>query len=137
MSPRTVLLILVIGSAAASTKYSSSSGNMIRSVVKNNLDMALALSRLPSGAMSTIGRYGRLVGIYQSRARSTAPVIGENKNGWNARKGFKVCAKCPPPMWLFSFRTAVMNQALKEHLTINQGKERISGITVNSRIRLL
>ena len=47
--------------------------------MKNNLAMAMALSRLPPGEMSMVGRY-------QSRATSTAPVIGENKNARNARK---------------------------------------------------
>ena len=73
MSPRTALLLLVLGSAVVSVTSSSSSVSMIRSFMKDNLDMAMALSRLPPGAMSMVGRY-------QSRARSTAPVIGENKN---------------------------------------------------------
>ena len=155
MSPRTALILLVLGSAAASARSSSNSVSMVRSLLKNNLDRALALSKLPPGAMSMIGRFGRLVGRYQSRARSNALVIEEEENVWNAMKLFKVCAKCPPPMRffekeqdkeapkLFSSRTAILKQAvleaLKESLTqpINQGAQKTSGNTVNSRIRLL
>ena len=78
MSPRTDLLILVLGSAAASSK-SSNSGSMIRSFMKDSLDMAMALSRLQPGGMSLVGRY-------QARSTSTAPLIRENKNVWDARK---------------------------------------------------
>ena len=98
MSPRTVLLILVMGSAVASAKYSSNSGSMIRSLMINNLDMALALSRLPPGAMSIVGRY-------QSKARSTAPVVEKYKKMRIARKQFKVCIKCPT-----SFKAAIIGE---------------------------
>ena len=152
MSPRTALLLLVLGSAAASMTSSSSSGNMIRSVMKNNLNMALALSRLPAGAMSMVGRFGRLVGRYQSK--STTQVVGENKNVWNDKKRFKLCAKCPPPfgffekeqnkkgLKIFSFGKIIKQaflEAWKERLSqaINQRVQRKSGNTVNSRTRLL
>ena len=96
MSPRTALLILVLASAAESTKYSFNSGSMIRSLLMNNLDMALALSRLPPVAMSMVGKD-------QSRARSTALVVGQYKKVWNVRKRLKVCVKCPT-----SFKAAII-----------------------------
>ena len=79
MSPRITLLILVLGSAAASTKLSSNFGSMIRCGRENT---ALALSRLPPNEMSTDGRD-------QSRGRSTAQGAGVYKNIWNSRKLFK------------------------------------------------
>ena len=79
MSPRIALLILVLGSAAASTKLSSNFGSMIRCVRENT---ALALSRLPPDEMSTDGRD-------QSRGRSTAQGVGVYKHIWNSRKLFK------------------------------------------------
>ena len=148
MSPRTALLILVLGTAPASAKYASNPVSMIRNLMINHLDMALSLSRLPPGMMSIVGRY-------QSRARSTAQVRGQNKNVLNYRRQIKVCKKCPTPIGFFekeqdknapkrfSFMRAIIKQAvleaMKERLSqpINQGAQRRSGNDVNSRIRLL
>ena len=145
MIPRIALLILVLGSAAsASQTYSSNSGSMISSLMTNNLALAMALSRFPLDERSWLARD-------QSRAKSTESVVRGNKKVWNARKrlmfgtpkGFFEKEQNKEAQKLFSFRKAIMKQAvllaLKKSLTqqINQGVQRRSSYTVNSRIRLL
>ena len=79
MSPRITLLILVLGSAAASKTLPSNFGSMIRCVRENT---ALALSRLPPDEMSLDGRD-------QTRGRITDQGVGDYKDIWNSRKLFK------------------------------------------------
>ena len=75
--------------------------------------MAMALSRLTLNGMSIDGKD-------QLRGKSTSPMVEEYKNVLNARKPIKVCPKCPmleneqdkEVSTLFSFKTAIMNQAV-------------------------
>ena len=82
MSPRIALMILGLGSAAASKILSPNLGGMIRNLMENNL----ALSRLPPDEISMDGRD-------QLRSKSTSPVLGEYKHILNSRKRLKVSPK--------------------------------------------